>query len=249
MTGEPARPGPLLAGPAPIPPASGRKRTRLRRTLYAIAAPLLLALVRTLWATLRVGRVAGEQHLEAALAHDGPLVICFWHEELVPNLLWLNARFGRAGRPLAFMVSPSVDGDLVTRILERTGGLVVRGSATRSGVKVLRDLYRLMAKQGASPLILPDGPQGPAREMKEGALLLSHLAGAPMLCIASASRAPWHLSTWDRMRIPKPFSRLSVAVGPLRPPAHHTGAEELEALRVELQAAQLALVEEARAAL
>ena len=125
----------------------------------------------------------------------------------------------------------------------------MRGSATRSGVKVLRVLYRAMVKSGASLLILPDGPQGPPQVMKEGALLLSNLANAPILCVAAAAHSPWRLSTWDRMWIPKPFSRVAFAVGELRPPALHGTAEELEALRVRLQADQLALADSARAAL
>lgn len=245
----PQRPGPLLAGPAPRPPASGRKRSRLRRTLYRIAAPLILGVIRTLWATVRCGRVEGEEHLERALERGQPIVVCCWHAELIPTVVWLTSRFARHARPLAFMVSPSVDGDLVTRVLERTGSLVVRGSATRSGVKVLRDLYRLMGKSGASPVILPDGPQGPPRVMKEGALLLSSVSNAPILCVAAAARSPFHLKTWDRMWIPKPFSRVTFAVGPLRAPALHQGAEELEELRKSLQADQLALAESARAAL
>lgn len=242
-------PGPLLAGPAPRPPASGRKRTRLRRTLYAIAAPLILGLVRALWATIRIGRIEGEEHLEAVLASDQPVVVCFWHAELVPNLNWLTTRFRRRGRTLAIMVSPSVDGDLVQRILELRGALVARGSATRSGVKVLRDLYRSMSKHGASPVILPDGPQGPALQMKDGALLLSDLAGAPILCIASAVSRAWTLRTWDRMWIPKPFSKIAFAVGTPRPPARHTGSDSLAELRADLQRDQLALGEIARAAL
>lgn len=245
----PQRPGPLYAGPAPRPPASGRKRTWLRRTAYALAAPLIVVVIRALWATVRVGRVEGEEHLESALEGGTPLVICCWHAELIPAVLWLTARFARHARPLAFMVSPSVDGDLVTRVLERTGSLVVRGSATRSGVKVLRDLYRLMGKSGASPVILPDGPQGPPHVMKEGALLLSSVANAPILCISAAAASPYRLATWDRMWIPKPFSRVSFAVGPLRPPALHKGTEELEGLRVRLQADQQALADSARAAL
>ena len=240
------RPGPLLAGPAPLAPASQRKRTRLRAFLYAIAAPCLVGLAKLFWASVRVRRVEGAEHLDRALAAEGPIVLCFWHDELFPGLMWLRRRFRRAGRQMAFMVSPSVDGDLAARMLAIDGGVIVRGSATRSGVKSLRDLYRVMRKQGASPVVLPDGPQGPPREMKEGALLLSHLAGAPILCLAAAGTRPWRLRTWDRLQVPRPFSRYAFAVGELRPPEAAGSGEGLERARVALQAEMDELGERAR---
>lgn len=250
-----ARPGPLLAGPAPLPPASRRRRTRARRAAYAIVAPLIRAVAGLLRATWRVRVVEGAEHLDAVLASDRPVVVCLWHDELVAAVPILARRFARAGKPLAYMVSPSVDGDLVTRVLEGMGGLVARGSATRSGVKALRDLYRLTAKQGASPVILPDGPQGPPREMKEGAILLAQLSGAPILSIATAVRAPWRLSTWDRLQVPRPFARIAVAVAAPRvvgagsPTAEGGAAAALEAERAALQSAQRALGERARSAI
>lgn len=209
-------PGPLYAGPAPRPPASRRRRTRLRAALHALAAPPILGFLRLLALSWRVRVVRGEEHLEAALAAGRPLVLCAWHAELLPCTLFLGERFRARGAALAFLVSPSVDGDLVTRVLERAGARVVRGSATRSGVKSLRDLYRSMQREGCSPIVLPDGPQGPARAAKQGALLLAQLAGAPLLPLAARARPAPRLPTWDRLLLPPPFARVELAIGPPR---------------------------------
>ena len=175
----------MLAGPDPAPPASQRKRTRLRRIVYALAAPLLFALARGLWATCRVRVVEGEELLEATL-HDHPTCVpTFWHEQLIGGAIFLVDTLRLRKRELAFLISPSIDGDLVTAIVERAGGRVVRGSATRSGVKSLRDLYRLMRKHSASPLFTPDGPVGPPRKSKLGAILL------PSCRAPRCSRSPW----------------------------------------------------------
>ncbi|MCB9915083.1 MAG: lysophospholipid acyltransferase family protein [Planctomycetes bacterium] len=213
---DPPPPGPLLAGPAPLPPASQRKRTPLRRAGYAVAAPLIHGVVRALWATARVRVVVGAEHLDAALAAHPACVPTLWHEELVAGCAFLVDAFRRRGRPLAFLVSPSVDGDLVEKVVLRAGGVVVRGSATRNGVKSLRDLYRLMRKQGASPFFTPDGPTGPAREAKAGALMLAQLAGMPLLPLSVRPRRAWRLRTWDRLLVPLPFTRVTVAFGPPR---------------------------------
>lgn len=233
---DPPPPGPMLAGPDPAPPASQRKRTRSRRLLYAIAAPLLYAVARSLWATCRVRVVAGEEHLDAALRDHPTCVPTFWHEQLLAGASFTVDTLRARGREVAFLVSPSLDGDLVTKIVERAGGRVVRGSATRSGVKSLRDLYRLMRKESASPLFTPDGPVGPPREAKLGAILLAQLAGTPVLPLAVVPRRAWRLGTWDRLQVPLPFTRVAVAYGaPLFVSAEAEG-EELEVHRGVLEA-------------
>lgn len=226
---DPPPDGPMLAGPDPLPPASQRKRTPLRRATYSVAAPLIHGLVRVLWSTTRVRVVEGEEHLEAALAEHRACVPTLWHEELVGGTAYLVDAFRRRGRPLAFLVSPSVDGDLVERVVQRAGGVVVRGSASRNGVKSLRDLYRLMRKQGASPFFTPDGPTGPARHSKPGAVLLAQLSGMPVLPLAVVPRRALRLSTWDRLRVPLPFTRVEVAFGPPRSVAPELAGEALEA--------------------
>lgn len=188
----------------------------MRSALYALAAPPILCFLRLLALSWRVRVARGEEHLEAALAAGRPLVLCAWHAELLPCVLFLWERFRARGAELAFLVSPSVDGDLVARVLERAGARVVRGSATRSGVKSLRDLYRSMQREGSSPVVLPDGPQGPARECKQGALLLAQLAGAPLLPLAARARPALRLPTWDRLIVPAPFARVEFALGPAR---------------------------------
>jgi hypothetical protein len=225
----------MLAGPAPLPPASQRKRSRMRRTLYAIAAPLLYALARVLWSTCRVEIVEGKDRLDLVLSEHRSCIPTFWHEQLVSSAIFLIDHFERHDRQLAFLISPSVDGDLVTGIVERAGGRVVRGSATRSGVKSLRDLYRLSRKESASPLFTPDGPQGPARECKLGAILLAQLTGTPIVPLAAVPHRAWRLRTWDRLQIPWPFTLVRVAIGePLLVDGDTEGAG-LDELRGRLQ--------------
>ena len=59
---------------------SGRRMTRARRLLYAIAVPVALALIRAWWWSCRVVRIVGIEHLDAALARALPLdgfFICY----------------------------------------------------------------------------------------------------------------------------------------------------------------------------
>ena len=60
--------------------ASGRRMGPMRRWLYRLAAPTLLALVRLWWSSCRIVAVVGEEHLEAVLARWPSFLPCYWHQ-------------------------------------------------------------------------------------------------------------------------------------------------------------------------
>jgi lysophospholipid acyltransferase (LPLAT)-like uncharacterized protein len=139
-------------------------------------------------------------------------VITLWHDGAFVVAPYLR-RLASSGVEITYLVSPSVDGDLVARIVERIGGRVVRGSATRSGVQAMRLLYRDIVRRRSSTVLLPDGPHGPVHVCKEGALLVARLSGAPVLPVGCACSREWRLRTWDRLRVPWPFARVRIEIG------------------------------------
>jgi len=172
---------------------------------------VLLGLIRLWWASCRVVRVVGAEHLDAALAAHGSLLPCYWHQhELFCGRFLLQQR-GRGLVP-GFLVSPSVDGVVPARIATRLGARVIRGSSTRTGARALRDYYELLVKEGVSPVITPDGPTGPRFVFKPGGLLLAQLSGRPLLPMAFAASRAWQFG-WDKFVLPWPFSRIAIAVG------------------------------------
>ncbi len=204
-------PGPLVGGPNPAARVSKRPMTATRLWIHRILAPIVLGILRLLWISWRF-TITDEQEIASLAAEKKPVIVTFWHGELAVGS-WYLRRLERLGLKLVFLVSPSKDGEFVMRLLERIGGVAVRGSATRSGVKALKGLYRAMTRDAGSPVVLPDGPQGPNRECKEGAILLSQMANVPIVPIAIDARPAWRLRTWDRLLVPPPFSRVSIVVG------------------------------------
>lgn len=230
----PGVPGPLVGGPSPMPRRSRRRAAWWRRMSHAIVTPIAVILVRLVWGTYRYA-VIGEEPAARLLSEGEPLILTFWHENIFAMAPYLF-RLGRKGARITFLVSPSVDGDLVARILDVLGGRVVRGSATRSGVKAMKGLYRAIVREHGSPVVLPDGPQGPRHHCKPGSLLLAKMSGArilPMTC--TASRA-CRLRTWDRMVLPVPFAKVTVVLGDSYTVPSGMSAEELEQKRRELEA-------------
>ncbi len=62
--------------------------------------------------------------------------------------------------------------------------------------------------------LTPDGPKGPAREVKPGIMFLAQKLGVPILPISSAqSNSFVFKKSWDRFTLPMPFGRMAVVYG------------------------------------
>lgn len=238
------------AGPPPEGPienTGGRRMTPARRLVYAVGGPLLAGLVRLLWWTCRVDRVIGKEFAEAAIADDRAYVPCYWHRDILVCLMTLRGWI-RRGFKAAIIISPSVDGEVPARIARAWGAEVVRGSAKRTGALAMRDMHQVM-KRGVSIVTAADGPVGPPYYFKSGVLMTSRIGSAPMLPMGCAASSAWQFNTWDDFMVPKPFSRIVIAIGePVEVPAR-ASTEELEALRVALQNAVTSLSEVSKKAL
>lgn len=152
----------------------------------------------------------------------------FWHGGmLVP---WWIHRDTRA----AALVSASRDGDVLAAILDRWGIAVVRGSSSAGGSEAVLAMVKLV-NDGFTMLITPDGPRGPADELKIGGLVVAQRTGAPVVLCAPRYHSAWRLKSWDRFQVPIPFSNVDLAwSAPQVIPAHCIG-DPLELRRVAMQ--------------
>ena len=91
--------------------------------------------------------------------------------------------------------------------------------------------------EGGIPTITPDGPRGPARKTAMGPVALAHLAGKPILPVAWSVERCWRASSWDRLMVPKPFTRGVFVVGDLIAPPESADRDDLEAARTALDKA------------
>ncbi len=191
------------------------------RTLLGFVLGLLIRL--WVW-TLRV-EVETLPGLD--LSDESPLVLAFWHGEQMLLLGWQRRR-----RTLV-MVSWSRDGALQAGVMRAQGLGVVRGSSSRGGAGALRSLARALSGPRDAAFAV-DGPRGPLRRAKPGAALcarLGHGRLVPMGAAASASRVL--ARSWDRFRIPMPFSRVQVVLGAPVEAALATGRPELVDCAIE----------------
>jgi hypothetical protein len=133
-------------------------------------------------------------------------IFSLWHGHLLP-LLWFHRNEG-----VQILISEHRDGELVARAARSLGYGLIRGSTTRGADRALISMAREL-QAGREVAITPDGPRGPANKFAPGALIAAQRSDSFIVPVAAVADRAWHLKSWDRFTIPKPFARITVAYG------------------------------------
>lgn len=155
-----------------------------------------------LHATCRI-RVHGREHLS-----PGGNIYAFWHRYLG---VWFVASL-HSQRGHAWLQHPAAYMKPVHLVLSWMGVRRLLGSGGEEGRQAAAKLAELV-REGASTSITPDGPRGPAHELKKGVLHIALGSGAPIIPVRMQVRGAMVLATWDRKLFPLPFSRIDVTYG------------------------------------
>ena len=165
---------------------------------------LLPLLIKILVSTLRV-KISNQSPLENAL--NKKAVFIFWHSQMLLGWSLFKNKTSYA------LVSQSKDGEILSALLKKWNYKVSRGSSSKGGKEALSDLITA-AKNDYSIVITPDGPRGPAGKIKNGALIVSHDTGIPVIPVKINYSSKKILEkSWDKFEIPYPFSKCEVTFG------------------------------------
>ena len=134
-------------------------------------------------------------------------IYCFWHQQVFAYNC-LQVRLPR----LAFFVHPSwyMIPVHVSVWLKGARHLVL-GSSGNNGRAAADELVGYL-KQGSSTYFNPDGPYGPERVVKKGALHISMQSGLPLVALNIQPSRCIESSGWDRKQMPLLFSPITVHV-------------------------------------
>ena len=198
-----------------------------QRLTIRLADLAFYGLINIIGRTIKFEVIGWENHEQ--VFRDGQLPIyVFWHERIFLTTYWWR------NRRIVVLTSKSFDGEYIARFIQRFGYGAVRGSSTRGGVGAVVEMVRLM-RQGCTTAFTIDGPKGPPRVAKMGAVLLAKKSGYPILPVTMALERRWIAPTWDSFQVPKPFSRACVFVAPPIYVAADADEAELSARNEQLQ--------------
>lgn len=160
-------------------------------------------------------------------ANDKRVIFALWHHDQlcldgIPNRDKLN-----------ILISKSIDGEIIARVVEKMGFKTVRGSQNKwwkdkGGKEATFELISRL-NNGENIAVTVDGPSGPLHQVKNGVIKIAKLTGAPIIPVVwySKSRFLSSLPTWDKLRIPLWFLKsLNIYGEPIYVPETATKEEE-----------------------
>ncbi|HEX6278746.1 MAG TPA: lysophospholipid acyltransferase family protein [Pyrinomonadaceae bacterium] len=172
----------------------------------------------------------GEHFYDEVLAAGKQPILAYWHERIFAGVYFFR------DRNVVVLSSLSMDGEYTARFITRFGFGAIRGSSSRRSVQGLVEMIRLMRDANLPMAFAVDGPRGPRREAKKGPVMLAKKTGNPILPFVIECSSYWQVNkSWDRLQIPKPFSKARVFFAePIYVPAEG-GEAEIERWRIEMQ--------------
>jgi len=170
---------------------------------FNLLPKLLFFLFYCILSTLRVKTVNREGEEELARTNT-PIIAASWHGDFMlwPYLYRWKSQYNN-------LVSPSKDGEVIANFLELWGLKTIRGSSYKQPRKALYAMKKCL-EEGEVVFSIADGSRGPYRELQQGTVLLARMSGSPLVFAAVDYSHKYVVPSWDKFKIPFPFSRAVV---------------------------------------
>ena len=210
--------------------------------LRLLAPPIAHAFAQ-LTSRLQGKRVHGLEHAAHALHEHGNAIFAFWHNRFFMSPFWWRWFFPK--RPVCAIISRSLDGEILSRMIRFIRAEAIRGSEFDGGSSAVKAAATKL-RDGVNLCITPDGPRGPKYKVKPGTVALARLAAKPIIPIAYDCTRKYLLNSWDDFIVPLVGGHTEFCIGePIlvdrsRPPDEWAAHIEARLMDVTNQAEELA---------
>lgn len=183
--------------------------------LYALAIVLPLVIPMVLLRLSTRIRISGQENLD----FDPPRIYCFWHQGGLLMLLLLFPSIPKRLRsgPMVWISHPAWWARPLHLGLRFLGVRKnVFGSSGNKGRQAAEKLAEAI-REGYSAALVADGPRGPAKVARKGALHIAMQTSVPIVPLRFSAGLGVRLPGWDRKVFPLPFTRIEMRMGkPIR---------------------------------
>ncbi len=151
------------------------------------------------------------------------VIVCSWHNRLMMMPFISSFANKKSKKKYHFMALASShgDGQFVGRVMAKFGFTNIYGSSQRGrkgsrGIDLssIRQIIRGL-KNGNGLGITPDGPKGPNQKVNGEIINIAKLSGAAILPISYSTSNFIQFNSWDKFKMPLPFSKLNFYFGDL----------------------------------
>ena len=174
--------------------------------LNKIKISVLSVLFRLLYGSCR-WQVEGLENINEIVKENESAILAYWHGNmLIPYYKLAKYKFH-------ILAGFHRDAELGVSIGVKLGWKFFRGSSSKRGSEVFQDIVDFLTVKGRVVVFTPDGPKGPAKIPKPGAVRAAQKLGIPIIPIAGRSRKSWGFTNWDTFHVTKPFTKIVLKIG------------------------------------
>ena len=135
------------------------------------------------------------------------VILAFWHSRILLISYLYKKQNG------VIMVSPSGDGEIIARIIQKQGHKTIRGSTSKKGKAALIRLIKTIKNEKKPGVVIPDGPRGPRFKAQPGIITLAKITGYTIVPVSYSAKRIAIFSSWDRFIFPYPFTKCRIIYG------------------------------------
>jgi lysophospholipid acyltransferase (LPLAT)-like uncharacterized protein len=182
------------------------RQSMFKNTIQVLKASLARWLLLVIRRSCR-WKVTGSENYRTLLRNGQSFIFVCWHGGLLAPFIYFT---GNGYYALAGMHR---DANLIAHIGSRLGWKMLRGSSVQGGSAAYQEVINLLLESGNVVALTPDGPRGPAKVPKAGAIRAAKKTGVPIIPLAAQANRRWEFTNWDTFYVPKPFARIELAFG------------------------------------
>lgn len=135
-------------------------------------------------------------------------IFYFWHQNIISGMYF----FHHVKQTGYCITSSSKDGKIAGFICEKLGFTVLYGSSHKSPISLIKQSLNILSIKKQLCLV-GDGSRGPAFILQKGIIKLAQKSNLPIILIECNPSSAWtSKKSWDKFKVPLPFSKINIIV-------------------------------------
>ncbi len=161
---------------------------------------------------------------EKKIDNENGLFFAIWHNRLAYSMYI----FGNYKNTFA-LTSPHSDGKIIGKLVLMMNHKIIQGSTNKNSNSAIKEIIKQITN-GGKIVVTPDGPRGPI--YKNGSVItkIASKYNKKLIPVSCHTSSYFELKSWDKMMIPKPFSKITVVLGK---PLELSGDDDRDRLLLE----------------